>query len=305
MTISSVGQDTGYHGSENYKSAVGSEKRRVDQATEGYPQQVDQRINEATDIPSQKRMAVESGSRTESDIQHRRTIKSTKQDRVQEARHVDSMERQTEQADIVSERYDKEWAAYNETSKKLDQLEAFSRRAEARDKFSERRDEIDRARDQERADQMLQNISDTASGTKFDIRKPAKVNMADEERSRNPRGTTQKMVLENETLKNLGLNDYSVQGQIDVKPIEDAKKLVEEAEVQKKTKAPQEAFVTQTAQMDSQQFVATTVGRTEDYDTSRTVSDQQKSAVVKDYASMAVKAREIELRTTVTELVNP
>lgn len=299
MAVTSVGSENGSYSRENsYDSGV--RERRVAKLNKDYPEELQGMPNPATDTKNRKRMAVESAYRTNEDIEKHRSIKSSRQDRIAEARNAAALEQQRENADIVTERHQKEEQRYDETTDRLRELEAFSHKAELKERSAEQR-----ARDQREVEQMLREVSDAAQGTRFDTRRPASVSMADEERSRNPRGTSQKLLLENETLKNLGLNDYRVDGKVDVRPIEEAEERVASAKEDSIASVQKNAYQTETAQKNTQQFVAQTVGRTEDIDTAKVLSDRQKSEVVKDYASMAFRARQAELRTTVTELVNP
>lgn len=296
MSISGLNGD--YGSTHSYDSQT--REHRIAKLREEYPKELNEMVNPATDMGNQKRMAAESADRTNRDAEVHRSIKSTRQDRTAQARHAAAMEQQREHADIVAEKQQTEEARYEETTDRLQKLEAFSHKAELKERSAEQKSD-----DQKKAEQMLREVSDAAQGTRFDTRRPVPASMADEELARNPRGTTKKFLLENETLKNLGLSGYRVDGQVDVRPVKEAEDRVLEAKEDSISNVQRNAYQTAKSQQDAGQFVAQTVGRTEDIDTTKVLSDRQKSEVVKDYASMAFRARQTELRTTVTELVNP
>lgn len=296
MSISGLNGD--YGSTHSYDSQT--REHRIAKLREEYPKELNEMANPAADMDNQKRMAAESADRTNRDAEVHRSIKSTRQDRTAQARHAAAMEQQREHADIAAEKQQAGEARYEETTDRLQKLEAFSHKAELKERSAEQRFD-----DQKKAEQMLREVSDAAQGTRFDTRRPVPASMADEELARNPRGTTRKLLLENETLKNLGLSGYRVDGQVDVRPVKEAEDRVLEAKEDSISNVQRNAYQTAKSQQDAGQFAAQTVGRTEDIDTKKVLSDRQKSEVVKDYASMAFRARQTELRTTVTELVNP
>ena len=256
--------------------------------------------NGAAENARQKKMAAESAFRSSSEKAAHRSMKSKRQDQIAEAGQKDRLERQRENADLVTERYEEEWKKYDETTERILELEVFSKRISEKERSARQRE-----RDQEHADEMLKRVSQAAEETRFDTRRPVEASMADEERTRNPRGTSQKLILENETLKNLGLEDYSVEGEPDLEQVERALERVEEAKEDAEDNTQRNAYTAQTAQKNTEQFIAQTVGRTEDMDVVKNMSDKQKTEVYNDYAKMVVKAKEYETQKTVMELVNP
>ena len=107
MAVTSVGSENGSYSRENsYDSGV--RERRVAKLNKDYPEELQGMPNSATDTKNRKRMAVESAYRTNEDIEKHRSIKSSRQDRIAEARNAAALEQQRENADIVTERHQKE-----------------------------------------------------------------------------------------------------------------------------------------------------------------------------------------------------
>jgi Flagellin and related hook-associated proteins len=135
---------------------------------------------------------------------------------------------------------------------------------------------------QDEIDQVLDHIESTAVGTKYNGMKLLDGSMADMHIAANPDGRGMKIQMENTTLKELGLDGYSVMGNFDIGDIESAMEKVINARgsTGAMTNRMEHAYNYNTGA--SLELVSSR-SRIEDLDVPKAVSEQKRSKLLQDY----------------------
>lgn len=131
-------------------------------------------------------------------------------------------------------------------------------------------------------DQLLKDIEHTAVGTQYNEMKLLDGSMADMHIAANPDGRGMKIQMENTTLKELGLDGYSVMGNFDIGDIESAMEKVINARgsTGAMTNRMEHAYNYNTGA--SLELVSSR-SRIEDLDVPKAVSEQKRSKLLQDY----------------------
>lgn len=139
-------------------------------------------------------------------------------------------------------------------------------------------------------DQILQEIERNATNTNFNGLKLLDGSMADMNIASNPDGTGMKIQMENVTLKELGLDGYSVTGSIDISKIDDAMAKVNTARSNTgaTTNAMEHAYNNNNVM--SLELTGAR-SRIEDLDMPKAISEQKKNQLLQDYQMGMMKKK--------------
>lgn len=135
---------------------------------------------------------------------------------------------------------------------------------------------------QSEIDQLLMDIEHTAVGTEYNRMKLLDGSMADMHIASNPDGTGMKIQMENSTLKSLGLEGYSVMGEIDLSAIDAAieKVSASRSRTGATTNAMEHAYNYNTR---ATLELISSRSRIEDLDVPKAISEQKRDKLLQDY----------------------
>lgn len=135
---------------------------------------------------------------------------------------------------------------------------------------------------QDEIDQLLTDIERTAVGTEYNQMKLLDGSMADMQIASNPDGTGMKIQMENSTLKSLGLEGYSVMGNVNLSAVDSAiaKLSASRSRTGASTNAMEHAYNYNTRA--SLELISSR-SRIEDLDMPKAISEQKKNKLLQDY----------------------
>ena len=143
---------------------------------------------------------------------------------------------------------------------------------------------------QQEIDGLKQSIQDVAKGTSFNTMKLLDGSMADLNLATNPQGGGMKIQMVNSTLESLGIADYNVTGNFNIKDIDDAIKKVSDA---RSSLGAQSNALTHTININDYSAYNTTASKSkiEDTDYAKEVTEQKKNEVLDKYRIFNIKAQ--------------
>ena len=131
-------------------------------------------------------------------------------------------------------------------------------------------------------DQLLKDIEHTAVGTSYNELKLLDGSMADMHLALNPQGGGLSIKMEDMTLENLGIKDYSVTGKFDISTIDDALEKVSSARSSLGAQSNAVEVSVNTGNISSENMVSS-MSSIEDLDVGQYMTEQKKGEVMQQY----------------------
>ncbi len=135
---------------------------------------------------------------------------------------------------------------------------------------------------QKEIDQLKEHITSIARDTQFNTKHLLDGSMADMHLALNPQGGGLSIKMEDMTLENLGIKDYSVTGKFDISTIDDALEKVSSARSSLGAQSNAVEVSVNTGNISSENMVSS-MSSIEDLDVGQYMTEQKKGEVMQQY----------------------